>query len=142
MEKQLNHLLADFAVEYHKLQNFHWYVKGKDFFNVHVKLEEYYNHINEGIDDIAEKILMIGGNPIASMQEFLDHSQIQEAKDNPISSNEIYQHILSDFSYLLNSVKNIKKDADEQNEYLISSAMDSYIDDFSKAIWMLKQAIQ
>lgn len=142
MEKQLNHLLADFAVEYHKLQNFHWYVKGKDFFNVHAKLEEYYNHINEGIDDIAEKILMIGGHPIASMQEFIDYSQIKEAPTGAILSNDIYQHVLSDFSYLLNSIKNIKKDADEQNEYLISSAMDSYIDEFSKAIWMLQQAIQ
>ena len=28
MEKKLNHLLADLVVEYHKLQSFHWYLKG------------------------------------------------------------------------------------------------------------------
>ena len=27
METKLNQLLADFVVEYHKLQTFHWYVK-------------------------------------------------------------------------------------------------------------------
>lgn len=141
MEKQLNHLLADFAVEYHKLQNYHWYVKGKDFFNVHAKLEDYYNSMNEAIDEIAEKILMIGGQPLASMQEFLDHSQIQEAQMVDVSSQDIYQSILLDFNYLLNSVKNIKKEADDQDHYLISSAMDHYIEEFSKAIWMLKQTI-
>lgn len=142
MEKQLNHLLADFAVEYHKLQNYHWYIKGKDFFNVHAKLEEFYNYMNDGIDDIAEKILMIGGKPIASMAEFIEYSQIKEAQDEAISSQEIYQSILLDFNILLNSVKKIKESADENNEYLISSAMDSYIEEFSKSIWMIKQVIQ
>ncbi|WP_028042924.1 Dps family protein [Candidatus Stoquefichus massiliensis] len=142
MEKQLNHLLADFAVEYHKLQNYHWYIKGKDFFNVHAKLEEYYNYINGGIDDIAEKILMIGGKPIASMSEFIEYSQIKEAQDEAISSHEIYQSILLDFQILLDSVKKIKSFADESDEYLISSAMDSYIEEFSKSIWMIKQVIQ
>ena len=31
METKLNQLLADFVVEYHKTQTFHWYVKGKRF---------------------------------------------------------------------------------------------------------------
>ena len=51
MEQKLNHFLADLAVEYHKLQNFHWYVKGKDFFTVHSKLEEYYDGISDMADD-------------------------------------------------------------------------------------------
>lgn len=28
MEKLLNKLLADLVVEYHKLQSYHWYLKG------------------------------------------------------------------------------------------------------------------
>lgn len=141
MEKQLNHLLANFVVEYHKLQNYHWYIKGKDFFNVHAKLEDYYNHLNEAIDDIAEKILMRGGKPIASMQEFLDYSHIQEAKAKAINSQDIYQSVLLDFELLLKQVIDIKKSADEENDYLISASMDQYIEDFSQSIWMLKQVL-
>lgn len=141
MEKQLNHLLANFVVEYHKLQNYHWYIKGKDFFNVHAKLEEYYNHLNEAIDDIAEKILMKGGQPIASMQEFLDYSHIQEAKAKSINSQDIYQFVLLDFEQLLKQVIDIKKSADEENDYLISASMDQYIEHFSQSIWMLKQVL-
>ena len=43
MEEKLNNLLADFTVETHKIQNFHWYIKGENFFNDHLKLEDYYN---------------------------------------------------------------------------------------------------
>ena len=50
MEKivdDLNLLLSDLNVFYRKLQNYHWNIKGKDFFVFHAKLEEYYDKINE-----------------------------------------------------------------------------------------------
>ena len=112
METKLNQLLADFVVEYHKLQTFHWYVKGKDFFTVHAKLEEYYDHVNENIDEVAEHILMLNMKPLAS---------------------------LKDFEYLLNEVKELKKYADDQEQYVISALMDNYISHYTKAVWMLKQ---
>ena len=42
MEKELNALLSDLVVEYHKLQSFHWYLKGSHFFDDHAKLESFY----------------------------------------------------------------------------------------------------
>ena len=37
MNDDLNLLLSNLNVLYRKLQNFHWYVKGKDFFVIHEK---------------------------------------------------------------------------------------------------------
>ena len=37
----LNQLLADLNVLYRKVQNYHWNIKGKEFFQLHAKLEEY-----------------------------------------------------------------------------------------------------
>ena len=54
MEKELNKLLADLVVEYHKLQSFHWYLKGYHFFDDHAKLEEYYDEVAEIVDCVAE----------------------------------------------------------------------------------------
>ena len=45
MERLLNKLLADLVVEYHKLQSYHWYLKGYHFFDDHPKLESYYDMI-------------------------------------------------------------------------------------------------
>ena len=64
LENKLNEFLADLNVFYRKLQNYHWNVQGKDFFQVHAKLEELYNEINEQIDEIAEHILILGGQPL------------------------------------------------------------------------------
>ena len=141
MEHKLNKLLANFVIEYHKLQNYHWYIKGKDFFQVHAKLEDIYNGINGAIDELAEHILMIGYQPLASLKEFLENADIEEAKMENIKSKHIFKEILSDFSKLQNDVLEIKKMADEKENYLISSLMDDYIKEFSKNIWMIHQVI-
>ena len=139
MENKLNSLLANLVVEYHKLQNFHWYVKGSDFFPVHAKLEELYDGINGAIDEVAENILMINGNPLASLKEFLAHAEIEEVPAEYINSEEIFKEVLKDFGFLLKEVKDIKKAADEKEEYIISALMDEYIAQFTKSIWMISQ---
>ena len=53
----LNLLLSNLNVFYRKLQNYHWNITGADFFTTHEKLEEYYNSINEQIDEVAEVIV-------------------------------------------------------------------------------------
>ena len=64
LENKLNEFLADLNIFYRKLQNYHWNIEGKDFFQVHVKLEELYDEINEQIDEIAEHIAILGGQPL------------------------------------------------------------------------------
>lgn len=137
MEKLLNQYLADLVVEYHKLQNFHWYVKGKDFFVVHAKLEELYNGINGAIDEVAENILMLNEKPFGSLKDFLEVSKIKEAKMEAIKSKHIFKQVKEDFAYLLDSVKAIKKEADAQENYVISALMDDYMKEYAKMIWMI-----
>lgn len=141
MENKLNLFLSNLVVEYHKLQNFHWYIKGKDFFQVHAKLEELYNHINTSIDEVAENLLMIGGKPVGSLKEVLTIAQIEEAEDKAIKSKDIFSEVLDDFEYLLDQAIDIKVNADEENNYLISALMDDYIKQFKKSIWMISQVI-
>ena len=136
---KLNHLLANLVVEYHKLQNFHWYIKGSDFFTVHAKLEEYYNDINKAVDEVAESILMLEGKPMASLKDFAANASIKEAEAQIIKSDIILAEVEKDYSLLLAEVIEIKKAADAEENFIISAMMDDYIKNFTKAVWMLKQ---
>lgn len=136
---KLNHLLANLVVEYHKLQNFHWYIKGSDFFTVHAKLEEYYNDINKAVDEVAESILMLEGKPLASLKDFAANASIKEAEVQFIKSDIILAEVEKDYSLLLAEVIEIKKAADAEENFIISAMMDDYIKNFTKAVWMLKQ---
>lgn len=142
MIEKLNKLLSDLNVFYRKLQNYHWNVKGHDFFTIHAKLEEYYNEVNEQIDEIAEHILILNGQPLGTMKDYINTSDIEEAKNEKITSQEIFTEVIKDLEKLLEDVKQIKKCADENEDYPTSSLMDEYIENYGKKIWMLKQMKQ
>lgn len=139
LEQNLNELLSDLNVFYRKLQNYHWNVTGQDFFQAHSKLEELYNEINEQIDEVAEHILILGEEPLGTLKDYLEKTNITEAENKKIKSQEVFQTILKDYKNLLEKVTEIKEKADEQKEYSTSALMDDYILDYSKIIWMLKQ---
>lgn len=139
MSDELNLLLSNLNVFYRKLQNYHWNVKGEDFFTVHLKLEEYYNEINSQIDEIAEHILAKGYNVMATMKEYLDNSQISEAKSEKVCSKEIWSNVLKDLEIIMENCKKIKEHADKENSYTTSSLMDEYLLNYKKKCWMINQ---
>jgi DNA-binding ferritin-like protein (oxidative damage protectant) len=142
MENNLNEFLSNLVVEYHKLQNFHWYIKGKDFLTVHEKLEELYDQINEAIDEVAELILMTNGSPLGSLKDFLATSSIKEAEATYINSNDVFPAVLEDFNLLLNNAKDVKEAAEKEGYDVVSAQMDDYINEFTKTIWMINQTLK
>ncbi len=138
LENKLNEFLADLNIFYRKLQNYHWNIEGKDFFQVHAKLEELYDEINEQIDEIAEHIAILGGQPLGTMKDYLEKSSIKEAENKKIKSEEIYNNILSDYEELLKKTIEIKEKSENEKEYSTSSLIDDYIKEYGKIIWMLK----
>lgn len=139
MESKLNALLANLTVEYHKLQNQHWFVSGSDFFQAHAQLEELYDGLLPAIDDVAELLLQLGGKPIASLAEVLSAADISERADEPLASADAFASVREDFSRLLEQVSAIKDEADAESNHLVSAKMDEYIASLSKTLWMLRQ---
>lgn len=139
--KKLNEFLADLNVFYRKLQNYHWNVKGKNFFVLHEKLEEYYNKINEEIDEIAEHILCLDQQPLGTMKDYLNITHIIEAENTKVDGDKVLKNILKDFETLLQNSMTIKKLADSIHIYSTSSLIDGYILEYDKIIWMIKQTI-
>lgn len=137
--EDLNLFLSNLNVFYRKLQNYHWNIKGEEFFNVHEKLEEYYNDVNEQIDEIAEHILIIDGQPLGTMSDYLEITQIKEAQNEKICSKKIFEAILKDYNILIENATKIKEDADNEKRYATSALMDEYLQDFSKKVWMIRQ---
>ena len=129
--------LANLNVLYRKVQNYHWNIVGTGFFAVHEKLEEYYDAINEQIDDVAERILSIGGRPLGTLKDYLEITTIKEAENKEISIPEAVADVKEEFEAMLKLVKEVKEAADEENDYGTSALVDEYISTYEKNLWML-----
>lgn len=75
---ELNKLLADYQIYYQNLRGLHWNVKGPLFFSLHEKYEQYYNEAAEVVDEIAERILMLGGQPLHTFGDYLKTATLKE----------------------------------------------------------------
>ncbi len=78
---KLNDLLANFQIYYQNLRGLHWNIKGKNFFELHVKFEELYTDSQEKIDLIAERILTLQGQPLHTFEDYIKASKIPVGKD-------------------------------------------------------------
>ena len=64
LSRELNDLLANYQLFYQNLRGLHWNIKGKEFFELHLKFEELYEDAVIKVDEIAERILTLEGDPL------------------------------------------------------------------------------
>lgn len=132
--------VADLGVLDIKLHNLHWNVEGPDFFPLHAKLEEFYDQIGEDLDDVAERMLMVGRRPPASLKEFLAQARIEELKSESIQRGAILDQLIADFSHLLKESQAIVKTAEADNDPATADMFTGYVARYEKALWMLRAA--
>ncbi|MFD0829767.1 Dps family protein [Neobacillus sp. M.A.Huq-85] len=133
----LNKQIANWSVLYMKLHNYHWYVKGNQFFTLHTKFEEFYNEAGVHVDELAERLLSIGGNPVATMKECLELSSIQEASGNE-AAEAMVQSIINDFSIITGELKEGMNLAGELNDETTGDMLLAIHSGLEKHIWMLQ----
>ena len=133
---ELQTLLADLQVYYANLRGFHWNVKGQEFFNLHAKYEEMYDDAADKVDQVAERILMLGGVPEHNYSEYLKKSAIKET--GVVSDGkEIANLLLSYLKELIGQERKILETASEGNDEGTANLMSDMILEQEKMVWML-----
>ncbi|REE82086.1 starvation-inducible DNA-binding protein [Lutibacter oceani] len=132
----LNDLLANFQVYYQSLRGLHWNIKGKSFFELHVKFEEFYTDSQEKIDLIAERILTLGGTPLHTFGDYSKLAKVPVGK-NVTNDVEAVSLVVNSLSELLKIERNILNESDEANDEGTNSMMSDFIAEQEKTIWML-----
>jgi starvation-inducible DNA-binding protein len=132
----LNKQVANLSVFFTKLHHFHWYVTGPNFYALHAKFEEFYDEVNELYDAFAERLLMIGGNPVSNLKGYLAITSLKEASglEKPA---DMVQHILDDFKLLVTEFKEALVLAQAESDEATADMLITSIASFEKHIWML-----
>ena len=137
MVKELNILLSNFQVYYQNLRGIHWNIRGKRFFELHVKFEELYNDAQLKVDMVAERILTIGGKPLHTFEDYIKHNKLQVGKS--ISNDEkAVQLIIDSLSGLLKIEREILNKSDDINDEGTNALMSDFIAEQEKTVWMMR----
>lgn len=132
---ELNELLSNYAIFYQNVRGFHWNIRGDKFFELHIKFEELYTDLLTKIDEIAERILTLGGIPNHSFSVYLETSAVKPV-ENIKDGKKAVQRILSAFTTILLLQRELLeltgKDSDEGTNALMSE----YVRQQEKLVWM------
>jgi len=137
LANDLNELLANFQLYYQNLRGIHWNIKGRAFFDLHVKFEELYTDANVKVDEIAERILTLGATPLHTFKDYTKAAKVRVGKD--ISKDEkAVELIVESLGELLKIERSILETAGDANDEGTNSMMSDFITEQEKTVWMMK----
>lgn len=134
--EQLNGLLANFQLHYQNLRGLHWNLRGRDFFELHVKFEEFYMDAQEKIDLVAERILTMGFRPLHTFSAYLQNAKIKPA-ENVSDGKEGVLTVVAGLQLLLEIERELLTLAGEVKDDGTADMMTQFISQQEKEIWML-----
>ena len=133
---RLNDLLSSYQIHYQNLRSLHWHILGANFFELHAKYEQLYNRVQLIIDELAERILTLGGLPLSKLKDYLKNSSIEE--------NELIRDGESGVNYILSAQKELLiverellKLSTELEDQGTNSFLSDLIKEKEKINWML-----
>ncbi|HEY1049294.1 MAG TPA: DNA starvation/stationary phase protection protein [Prosthecobacter sp.] len=134
-------LLADEYVLQAKTRNAHWNVVGPDFHAMHLFFEEQYTKLAEVIDEIAERIRMLGGTAPGSLGAFLKLTHLKELDSKLSHSAPFVKALLADHETIIREMRDAaeicqKVEDEGTNDFIIG-----LIQEHEKTAWMLRATL-
>lgn len=140
--QRLNVILADEHTLYVKTRNYHWNITGLQFYALHELLENHYHSLQEQADDLAERIRMLGGRAIGTMQEFTEHTRLTERPGEEGNAMKMITQLLADHEEVVSRLRHdvetvIDDHSDEGTGDLLVATMRMH----EEMAWMLRATL-
>lgn len=133
----LNELLANFQIYYQNLRGLHWNIKGKSFFELHVKFEELYTDAQEKIDMVAERILTLEATPLHTFADYQKIAKVPVGK-NISKDIDAVNLVVSSLEELIKIERVILERSAEADDEGTNTLMSDFIAEQEKTVWMMK----
>ena len=105
VNRTLNVALANAYILLTKTKKAHWDVVGPQFMTLHKLWDEQYTAIANLADETAERIRMLGGFPIGTLQGFLAATELTEDPGNVPTATDGVSMLLHDHEMVVRSLR-------------------------------------
>ncbi|AFC29205.1 Dps [Paenibacillus mucilaginosus 3016] len=133
----LNTQIANWTLLFTKLHNYHWYVKGPQFFTLHLKFEELYTEAALHVDNLAERLLALGGSPVATLHEVIQLSTVKDARGQE-KAEEMVRSVVEDFGIVIGELKEGMSLASAEGDETTGDMLLAIHSSLEKHVWMLR----
>ena len=137
----LSRLLADTYTLYLKTHNFHWNVTGPHFASLHNLFEEQYTELAAAVDEVAERIRMLGQPAPGTYKAFAERTSLTEEEGVP-SWEKMIEQLVADNEATARTIRSVFPTAEAGNDEATLDLLTERLAAHEKAAWMLRSHLK
>ena len=134
-------VLADTYTLYLKTHKYHWNVTGPMFQTLHTLFEDHYNALALAVDELAERIRVLGMKAPGSYTEFEKLSSVKEDISIDCKAEDMLANLLQDHEQVVRTAKGVLPLLEGANDEGTQSLLGARIEYHEKTAWMLKSLL-
>ena len=139
--KGLARLLAETYTLYLKTHKYHWNVTGPMFQTLHTMFETQYTELALAVDEIAERIRVMGVKAPGSYTEFAELGTVKDDPTADVDATDMVKNLLADHEQVVRTAKDILPLLDGANDEGTNSLLGARIEYHEKTAWMVKSLL-
>ncbi|UQF71311.1 DNA starvation/stationary phase protection protein [Vagococcus lutrae] len=137
-KKVLNQMVADLSQFSVMIHQAHWYMRGSEFLTLHPQMDEYMDEVDGFLDEVAERLITIGGAPYSTLKEFAEHTKLEDKPGSyDVSMNEHIETLINGYRYLQKLALEGIHAAGDEEDHVTEDLFIEIKGAVEKNIWML-----
>lgn len=136
----LARVLADTYALYLKTQNFHWNVRGQEFYSLHLLFEKQYEDLADAVDEIAERIRALGYFVDATFTSFQKQSSVKE-EEKVLNSKDMLQSLIDGHETLIRGARKVAEVCDSEGDFATVDMLGKRLGVHEKMAWFLRSQL-
>lgn len=120
----------------------HWNLKGPQFIGIHLMLDKFREEVSEWNDEMAERIVQLGGTARGTVQEVDKHTSLKPYPTDIYKISDHLHALIERFAAVANAVRKDIDDTDEAGDVGTSDLFTEVSRGLDKQLWFLEAHVQ
>ncbi len=133
--------VANAFILYLNYKHYHWQTFGPLFRDLHRLFDEFAEEIYGTIDEMAERVRMIGQNPVSRIEEFLQTASISSAAQST-DMREMIREANQNSLQIIKEMREAIKVADEADDPGTADVLTTFVQIHEKQEWWLRDILE
>jgi len=138
--KGLQQQVANAFILYLNYKHYHWQTFGPLFRDLHRLFDEFAGEVYETIDVLAERVRMIGQNPISRIEDFQNTATIKSASENT-DMREMIKEADTNVIRIIKEMRAAIKSANDNDDPGTADVFTRFVQIHEKHEWWLRDIL-
>ena len=139
--QDLQRQVANAFILYTNYKHYHWQTYGPLFRDLHLLFDEFADAVLATVDDFAERVRMIGQDPVSRPQEFLTTASVNVAGDGQ-TMRQMIEEADANLLVVIKEMRDGARTADEQNDPGTVDLFSRHVQIHEKHEWWLRDILE